>query len=260
MKTKRLFMLLVSLMGLATMWAAKPNVTVKMTKAERVGFHVWVTYMVTNNEGKDADFEFMNPTATYAYSSEGKKYDVMVVRGEKRYSDYANITLPAGIPVKMQLVVANVPASEETLAKVSLGLSTPWEKFPNISQNVPIVAPKQNSDNENTVLNYPWATIKTLSCERSNNGATQMFTLTSQKEIKIEITKVTAYDEDGNSYPCVFGTDILSFTVPENIPTRCGIVVKNVPAALKNLLAIKADLRIEGFRYLLQFNNVEIKK
>ena len=259
MKTKRFLMLLITLVGTVTMWAAKPNVTVKMTKAERVGFHVWVTYMVTNNDGQDAKFDFLNPTATYAYGSDGRKFDVMVMRGERRYNEYADITLPAGIPVKIQLVVANVPASERTLAKVSLGLSTPWEKFPNISQNVPIVMPEPNSDNENTVLNYPWATIKTLPCERIDKGATQMFTLTSPKEIRIEITKVTAYDEDGNSYPCVFGKDISSFTVPENIPQKCGIVVKNVPATLKNLIAIKADLRIDGFRYLLQFNNVEIK-
>ena len=260
MKTlSKLLMLLVTLVGTVTMWAAKPNVTVRMTKAERVGFHVWVTYMITNNEGQDVKFDLLNPTATYAYSSDGKKYSVMLMRGERRYSEFANMSFPAGIPVKVQVIVGNVPTSETTLARVSLGLATPWETFPTINQNVPIEVPAPNSDNENTVLNYPWATIKTLPCERLKIGTTQMFTITSPKEIKIQITKVTAYDEEGNSYPCVFGTDISSFTVPENIPQRCGIVVKNVPTTLKKLLAIKADLRIDDFRYLLQFNNVEIK-
>lgn len=118
---------------------------------------------------------------------------------------------------------------------------------------------RQHWLSENTVLNYPWATIKTLPCERLKTGTTQTFTITSPKELKINITNVTAYDEDGNSYYCVFGTNNSSLTVPENIPQKCGIVVKNVPATLKKLLAIKADLRIDGFRYLLQFNNVEIK-
>ncbi len=252
-------MLLVTLVSLATAWAAQPNVTVKMTKAERIGFHVWVTYMITNNEGQDAKFDLMNPRATYAYNSEGGKYEVMILRGDKRYTEYADMTFPAGIPVKVQLVVANVPASEGTLAKVSLGLATPWDKFPTINQNVPIMMPSPNSDNENTVLNYPWVAIKTLSCERLKNGVTQMFTLTSPNAVKIEITKVTAYDEDGNTYPCIFDTDISALTVPENLPKKSSITVKNVPVSLKNLLAIKADLRIDGFRYLLQFNNVAIK-
>lgn len=66
----------------------------------------------------------------------------MVMRGERQYTEYADMSFPAGIPVKIQLVVANVPTSETTLAKVSLGLATPWEKFPTINQNVPIELPK----------------------------------------------------------------------------------------------------------------------
>lgn len=248
----------VALFLCGTMWGQKPNVTVQMKSVERVGYHVWVTYMITNNDGQDRKFDLMNPVATNAYDSNGQKYNVLIKKGDRLYSEYADINFPSGLPIKVVLIVGNVPATEKTLAKVSLGLATPWERFPYANMNVDIKEPAPNSDKPETVLNYPWINIKTRECSRSDGEPTQRFTLMSEQDVKVEVTNIKAYDEEGNAYDAYIGTGVSTFTIPGGIPLKCTASVKNVPAAMDKLLAIKVDLRIDGLRYLLQFNNVKI--
>ena len=249
----------VALFLCGTMWGQKPNVTVQMKSVERVGYHVWVTYMITNNEGQDKRFDLMNPVATNAYSSNGEKYSVLIKKGDRLYPEYADINFPSGLPIKVVLIVGNVPATEKELAKVSLGLATPWGHFPYANMNVAIKEPAPNSDNPETVLNYPWINIKTQGCSRSDGEPTQHFTLMSEQDVKVEVTNIKAYDEEGNAYDAYIGTGVSSFTIPCGIPLKATASVKNVPAATDKLLAIKVDLRIDGLRYLLQFNNVKIE-
>ena len=124
--------------------------------------------------------------------------------------------------------------------------------------NFPIKELAPNSDNPETVFNYPWVNIKTKGCKRVKGEPTQYFMLNSPKEVTVEITGAKAYDEDGNSYEAYVGTGVDYFTIQAGIPLEVSVSVKNVPEGVNKLLAIKVDLRINGPRYLLQFNNVEI--
>lgn len=255
----RAALLSVAMLLCGAMWGQQLNVTARMSAPERVGYHVWVTYTLTNNETKDQTVHFTMYN-TSAYGDDGTKYGVrFIYRDELLYEDFPqSINLPAGIPLKVVMVVANVPAEVKSLAKVTLNLeSSDHHKKEFSNANLAIKEPQPNSDNPKTVLNYPWISIKTKECKRYKEDPTQYFTLTSEQDVKVEISKAMAYDEDGNSYEAYVGTGISYFTVQSGIPLPASVSVKNVPTRLKKLLAIKVDLRINGIRYLMQFNNVE---
>ena len=236
--------------------ANKPNATVNLKSVERVGFHVWLTYLITNNDSEDKSYDLLNPMGTYAYDNEGKKYSVLVKQGDRLFSEYVTVKFPSGIPVKVTVIVGNVPANITSLAKVSIGLATPWDRNPYEQTNVTIKQPDPNSDQPTTILNYPWARIATKACTREQQNIVQAFTVTSPGEkIVIKFERVTAYDEEGNTYEAYF-TKGGSLTVEADIPVAGSLTVKNVPANVKKLTAIKADLRINDLRYLMQFNEV----
>ena len=102
-------MLSLALLVYGTMWAQPLNVSAKVGDAERVGFHVWLTYTLTNNTTADLWVSLKNGK-TMAYGDDGSKYNVFFMHSNKMLDpDFASLNLPAGIPVKVVMMAANVP-------------------------------------------------------------------------------------------------------------------------------------------------------
>lgn len=258
-----------------------PKFDVKVTECKRIGKHVWITVLVTNNSGRDYNnVEIFNswikPQTTAVYDENGNSYEIGIVKSNEFHSpnlmDFLQIDFPDGVPVKTRIIAVNVPTNVKKIAKLQFGLklsgNTPNDY--NVVKDIEISEPSPNTNNDNVTCSYPYIKIIYLSCTRKGSAVEIKFRMTHQTDedqrLEWKYDHFSAYDEEGESHEISVRMPNLSderVLLPSQTPVLTTITIQNVPTSIKEISSIILPYRLTHyntqFGYEIRLKNLRIQ-
>lgn len=237
-----------------------PGFEVEVGECQHWGTGAALRMTVTNTTNKDRELVFRNQfdagNAPVAYLADGSKHDVQTIIGNTT-NDWA--VVPAGVKVKVTFFVYDVDPECSLIKTLDIhgryklvGTSYGGSNVTGFSgklSNIPVTK-VQNSNADNVECTWPSMQINFKSLTRQGSDVVLDFTLTnvSGKDVDRGCDNLRVYDTEGNTYDAeaYYGnTNVSGFskgTFVNEIPLRCRVVVKDVPASVTKLSLIQFDL------------------
>lgn len=257
-----------------------PNVNFRVTECEYWGDDVLVRFVMTNTSSEDIEILIYESSDgdghTYvAYDENNNKRSYVPVVGGKVLTglgDGYSAKLPAGIPVKGYFDIRNVPASITKINRISIaGIVNPGK--PNIKEysyqiGEQTVTYAKNTNRDNIFLSMPIVNYAYTKAYRSGKDVVLEGTLTNKGASDMNMRSPysddnsSIYDSEGNAYKAyimIGANELSAFSdtrLPADIPVKCKVVVKNVPASIHEFSIVKKYFEI-GDPYYLQFKNLK---
>lgn len=255
-----------------------PNVTFKVTECEHWGDGAVLRFVLTNTSSEDIEILIKDSSdgeQYVAYDENNNKRSYVPVVGGKTLTGLGDgycAKLPAGIPVKGYFDIANVPTSTTKINKLyfagrvdkDLGHNTGKEYSYLIGEQTITYA--KNTNRDNIFLSIPIVNYAYTKAYRSGKDIVLEGTLTNKGGSDMNMQalysddKSSIYDSEGNAYKAymmVGANELSAFSdtkLPADIPVKCKVVVKNVPASIHEFSIVKKYFEI-GESYYLQFRN-----
>lgn len=259
-----------------------PNVSFKVTECEHWGDGVLVRFILTNTSSEDIEICIKESSDddghTYvAYDENDNRLSYVPVVGGKQLTGLGDgycAKLPAGVPVKGYFDIRNVPASKTKIkrlffaGRVGKDLEHNSGKEYSYQTGEQTITYAKNTNRENIFLSVPIVNYAYTKAYRSGNDVVLEGTLTNKGASDMNMRSPysddnsSIYDSEGNAYKAyimVGSNELSAFSdtkLPADIPVKCKVVVKNVPATIHEFSIVKKYFEI-GDPYYLQFKNLK---
>lgn len=248
--------------------SAIPHTKFVVTACEYWGENVLIRFVVTNTSSENIDFCV---DEAKAFDDKGKSHDVSTEVPNPHVCLGARTTLPPGVPVKCFFVIKNVSNTCKSISRVSfsgsIGASTGTKYYKDYVISSRDILYAQNTNASNIFCSHPLLQYNLNSVVREGNDVLVNATV---KNLCDEVLKISSchdssmvFDDEGNSYKMeatLAGNDFYwGKEVPSNVPLKLQLVIKNVPARIKNFSLIKYIFSSQSYNYPIEIKNQAIQ-
>lgn len=249
--------------------SAIPHTKFVVTAYEYWGENVLIRFVVTNTSSENIDFEIGK---VEAIDDKGRSHEVNIEVPNPKFCRDCT-ALPPGVPVKCYFVIKNVSNTCKSISRVSFSGDVsegvgpkilPYKDYVISSRDILYA---QNTNASNIFCSHPLLQYNLNSVEREGNDVLVNATV---KNVCDEVLKISSchdssmvFDDEGNSYKMeatLAGNDFYwGKEVPSNVPLKLQLVIKNVPARIKNFSLIKYIFSSQSYNYPIEIKNQAIQ-
>lgn len=248
------------IVGVQTGDVSVPGFDIKVGECKHWGTGAVLNLTVQNTSSGDQSIVFGSPYGIghkmEAYTTDGKNHEVAAVIAADE-TDWVRV--PAGIMVKARFFISNITPDCNLIRTLDVrgsyrNANGERKDFASKLNNIEVTT-VNNSNAENVECTWPFFNIGFNSLSRQKDGRVVLdFTLTnvSGRERSATCDNLRVYDSEGNTYTgkAYYGGQTVGYmgtTFPEDIPVRCRVVIKDVPARIGKLTLIQFDLASGGY-------------
>ena len=251
-----------------------PGVQASIEKCQIFGENVRVDLLFTNLTSKDIHFVLYGswyniPRYKAKFiDKDGNSYQGQIsIGGQNPTHIEQEYTLPAGCTVRGYAMIEDVPETVKSMQHIDIRASEGFMQEYTYRLDVHgLIVDPLPGNGPNIYCNLPWLAVENAKFVRKGKEVIATFNLknTTDRAFPCTLDQMAGYlDVDGEAYSDIsLSVNNTSYDSVKRfepgVPVKCELTISNVPLSVKKISNLNNILTLDGYKYLIQIQNMDI--